>query len=173
MNYQKVRYLTVCIAHIGLILSVGASFMAISSSAAQQTGPIPIQGGQNAVPKSTMIIVETLYGINSSTGKVVAFATVGGSTDGKLLDATVADKLDKKSDGIAEVGLTLTNVTIKSGDKFRACAIVLATFHTTCSIGHKSPSERAEFVDIVINDSNSSSKQLTNNQVPKSKILSK
>ena len=75
-------------------------------------------------------------------------------------------------DGIVEVGLTLSNVTQRSGQEFRVCAVVLNTLQTVCSIGHNSPSQRAEFVDIVLDSNDNGIKQnnkftvKTNDTVP-------
>jgi hypothetical protein len=106
------------------------------------------------IPQSpnVQIVVGTLYGINSTIGKVVVFATIGGATNGKIFDAALADSQDNIKDGIAEIGLVFANMTIQSGTKFRACAIVLNTLQIECATGHKSPSQRAEFIDLVLND---------------------
>lgn len=107
----------------------------------------------------TFTLVETLYGINDTTGKVVFFGQVGKVIEGKVLDATLADKLDKNKDGILEVGLTFYNSTIKAGDKFRACTIVLDTLQISCAIGHKSARDRAEYIDFVVDGKNSTTAQ--------------
>lgn len=93
--------------------------------------------------------------------KLFFFANVGDTTEGIVLDATLADQQDKNKDGILEVGLTFSNVTVKTGDKFRACTMVLNTLETSCAIGHKSARDRAEYIDFVINDNNSTTYHTT------------
>jgi hypothetical protein len=60
------------------------------------------------------------------------------------------DLEDSAKDGIVEIPITFPNSTVSTGDKFRACIVVLKNEDLMCDTGFDSPSERAEFVSFLL-----------------------
>jgi hypothetical protein len=112
----------------------------------------PIQAQETKVNDELAVVV-TLYGVNNTTGNVVTFvSTNNNNTKGAILNATELDLKDGSNDGVVDVVLSFPNVTITTGEQFRACNMVLKDLSLVCETGHNSPSPRAEYVDLVLVD---------------------
>jgi hypothetical protein len=110
----------------------------------------PIQAQETKVNDELAVVV-TLYGVNNTTGNVVTFvSTNNNNTKGAILNATALDLKDGSNDGVVDVVLSFPNVTITTGEQFRACNMVLKDLSLVCETGHNSPSPRAEYVDLVL-----------------------
>lgn len=96
-------------------------------------------------------VVVTIYGIKPTTDNILAFLVVKNSTKAQFFNASSFDKSDKNpSDGIVEVLLN-SDMALEVGSEFKACVFVLNSQEVVCSIGHNSPTQRTEFVDISLN----------------------
>ena len=110
----------------------------------------PIQAQKTEV-KDALAVVVTLYGVNNTTGNVVTFvSTNNNNTRGAVLNATELDLKDGSNDGVVDVVLSFPNVTVTTGEEFRACNMVLKDLSLVCETGHNSPSPRAEYIDLVL-----------------------
>ena len=109
----------------------------------------PIQAQKTEV-KDALAVVVTLYGVNNTTGNVVTFVSTNNNTKGAILNATELDLKDGSNDGVVDVVLSFPNVTITTGEQFRACNMVLKDLSLVCETGHNSPSPRAEYIDLVL-----------------------
>ena len=115
------------------------------------TNPIQAQEIQQTEINDVFTVVVTLYGVNNTTGNVVTFVgTNNNNTRGVILNATDADLKDGSNDGVVDVVLSFPNVTVTTGEEFRACNMVLSDLSLVCDTGHNSPSPRAEYVDLLL-----------------------
>jgi hypothetical protein len=99
-------------------------------------------------------IILTVNGLGKDSGDVIAFVTVNGQSKVKLFD-------DKKSylnsissnregQGFIEYVSTFPNMTIKTGEQYKACALLIRDSNLICQSGNNSPALRPEIVDLYI-----------------------
>lgn len=130
-------------------------------------------------------VILTIIGTNKAdTGDVVALVTVNDHSRVKffnVLGNVVADDSLSKGDTsnsssdpndqgrLIEYVATFPNVTVNTGDGYKACALPLKTLKIICIEGNNSPAKRPEFVDLSLSStgsdkSQSSSDSFTTNQ---------
>lgn len=130
-------------------------------------------------------VILTIIGTNKAdTGDVVAVVTVNDHSRVKffnVLDNVAAedslsegDTSNSSSDSsdqgrLIEYVATFPNVTVNTGDGYKACALPLKTLKIICIEGNNSPAKRPEFVDLSLGSpgsdkSQSSSDSFTTNQ---------
>jgi hypothetical protein len=113
-------------------------------------------------------VIVTLFGVEPTTGNIVTFVTIDNMSNVKAFDAAkyyIPIDTTESSDntinathgssngiegsGIVELNLAFPNATsIKSGDEFRACSIVVKDLRMVCETGVNTPALRAENVDM-------------------------
>jgi hypothetical protein len=115
-------------------------------------------------------VIVTLFGVEPTTGDIVTFITINNMSKVKAFDAakyyipidTTASYNSTinavhgssngvEGSGIVELNLAFPNVTsIKSGDEFRVCSMVLKDMRMICETGVNTPALRAENVDMYL-----------------------
>src|SRR5215211_8013370 len=116
-------------------------------------------------------VIVTLFGIEPTTGNIVTFVTIDNMSNVKAFDAakyyipidtTTASYNSTinavhgssngvEGSGIVELNLAFPNATsIKSGDEFRVCSMVLKDLRMVCETGVNTPALRAENVDMYL-----------------------
>ena len=115
-------------------------------------------------------VIVTLFGIEPTTGNIVTFVTIDNMSNVKAFDAakyyipidttessnhtinaTYGSSNGIEGNGIVELNLAFPNATsIKSGDEFRVCSMVLKDLRMTCETGTNTPALRAENVDMYL-----------------------
>ena len=118
--------------------------------------------------KDVFKVIVTLFGVEPTTGNIVTFVTIDNMSNVKAFDAakyyipidttgssnyavnaTHGSSNGIEGSGIVELNLAFPNATsIKSGDEFRACSIVLKDLRMVCDTGVNTPALRAENVDM-------------------------
>ena len=113
-------------------------------------------------------VIVTLFGVEPTTGNIVTFVTIDNMSNVKAFDAAkyyIPIDTTESSDntinathgssngiegsGIVELNLAFPNATsIKSGDEYRACSIVVKDLRMVCETGVNTPALRAENVDM-------------------------
>ncbi|MGA7692072.1 MAG: hypothetical protein WCA61_07200, partial [Nitrososphaeraceae archaeon] len=53
---------------------------------------------------------------------------------------------------ILEYVATFPNVTVNSGDEYKACILTVKDMNLKCGTGHNSPANRPEFIDINLDE---------------------
>jgi hypothetical protein len=93
-------------------------------------------------------VIMTIFGVDKSTGDVVAILTVnnGEASKVRFLDSDIAS-----SGGIIEYVATFPNVTVNAAEPYEACVLPVKTLEPICTTGNNSPAARPEFVDISLN----------------------
>jgi hypothetical protein len=113
-------------------------------------------------------VIVTLFGVEPTAGNMVTFVTINNISTVKTFDAskyyipidgttTTATTSYIKTGGSGDGGLvelhySFPNATssIKSGDEFRVCAMVLKDLQMVCETGVNTPALRAENVDMYL-----------------------
>src|SRR5215211_6229842 len=116
-------------------------------------------------------VIVTLFGVQPTTGNIVTFVTIDKMSKVKAFDAakyyipidtTTASYNSTinavhgssngvEGSGIVELNLAFPNATsIKSGDEFRVCSMVLKDLRMVCETGVNTPALRAENVDMYL-----------------------
>jgi len=116
-------------------------------------------------------VIVTLFGVEPTTGNIVTFVTIDNMSKVKAFDAakyyipidtTTASYNSTinavhgssngvEGSGIVELNLAFPNATsIKSGDEFRVCSMVLKDLRMICETGVNTPALRAENVDMYL-----------------------
>jgi hypothetical protein len=140
---------------------------------------------ETGTTNDTFKVILTIIGTNKAdTGDVVAVVTVNDHTRVKFFNVlsnvaaddslSEGDTSNRSSDStdqgrLIEYVATFPNVTVNTGDGYKACALPLKTLKIICIEGNNSPAKRPEFVDLSLSSkgsdkSQSSSDSFTTNQ---------
>ena len=88
------------------------------------------------------------------SGDVIAFVTVNGQSKVKLFDdkTSYLNSISSSSggQGFIEYISTFPNMTIKTGEQYKACALLIRDSNLICQTGNNSPALRPEIVDLYI-----------------------
>jgi hypothetical protein len=101
-------------------------------------------------------VIMTIFGVDESKGDVIAVVTAKDEqAKVKLFDASGPDIIPlNASEGgghLIEYVATFPNLTVNSGDEYKACVATVKDLELTCKSGNNSPAARPEFVDISLN----------------------
>lgn len=101
-------------------------------------------------------VILTIFGVDENKGDVVALVTAKNeAAKVKLFNASGPEVIPvNASDGgghLIEYVATFPNVTVNSGDEFKACIMTTKDLELVCKTGHNSPATRPEFVDLSLN----------------------
>jgi hypothetical protein len=111
-------------------------------------------------------VIMTIFGVDESLGDVVAIVTAKNeAAKVKLFDASGPDVTPiNASEGgghFIEYVATFPNVTVNSGEEYKACAATVKDLELICKKGNNSPAARPEFIDLSLNASSSGIEQGT------------
>jgi hypothetical protein len=100
--------------------------------------------------------IMTIFGVDESKGDVIAVVTAKDQeAKVKLFDATGPEVVPlNASEGgghLIEYMATFPNLTINSGEEYRACIATVKDLELICKTGNNSPATRPEFVDLSLN----------------------
>ena len=115
----------------------------------------PVQA-ETGIGPDVFRVIMTIFGVDESRGDVVAVVTVNnGDAKVKLFDASGPEVVPlNASEGrghLIEYVATFPNVTVNSGDPYKACILTVKDLDVICKSGHNSPAARPEFVDLSLN----------------------
>jgi hypothetical protein len=136
---------------------------AILTSAFITLHPIQAETGQGA---DVFRIIMTIFGVDESKGDVIAIVTAKDeAAKVKLFDASGPEVIPlNTSEGgghLIEYVATFPNVTINSGEGYKACIATVKDLELICKIGQNSPASRPEFVDLSLNATGDDVEQAT------------
>jgi hypothetical protein len=110
-------------------------------------------------------VIMTIFGVDESKGDVVAIVTAKDEqAKVKLFDASgpAVVPLNASEGGhLIEYVATFPNLTVNSGDEYKACVATVKDLELICKSGNNSPAARPEFVDLSLNASSSDVEQVT------------
>jgi hypothetical protein len=115
--------------------------------------PVQAQTGQG---EDIFRVIMTIFGVDESKGDVIAIVTAKDeAAKVKLFDASGPEVVPlNASEGgshLIEYVATFPNVTVNSGDEYRACVATVKDLELICKSGNNSPAARPEFVDLSLN----------------------
>jgi hypothetical protein len=136
---------------------------AILTSAFITLHPIQAETGQGA---DVFRIIMTIFGVDESKGDVIAIVTAKDeAAKVKLFDASGPEVIPlNTSEGgghLIEYVATFPNVTINSGEGYKACIATVKDLELICKTGQNSPASRPEFVDLSLNATGDDVEQAT------------
>ena len=110
-------------------------------------------------------VIMTIFGVDESKGDVVAIVTAKDEqAKVKLFDASgpAVVPLNASEGGghLIEYVATFPNLTVNSGDEYKACVATVKDLELTCKSGNNSPAARPEFVDLSLNASSNEVEQV-------------
>jgi hypothetical protein len=105
-------------------------------------------------------VIMTIFGVDESNGDVIAIVTAKDEAARvKLFDAVGPEVVPlNASEGgghLIEYVATFPNLTINSGEGYKACISTVKELELICKTGNNSPASRPEFVDLSLNASSS------------------
>ena len=125
--------------------------------------PIQAETGKGA---DVFRVIMTIFGVDETEGDVVAVVTAKNEeAKVKLFDASGHEVVPlNASEGgghLIEYIATFPNVTVNSGDPYKACISTVKDLELICKSGHNSPAARPEFIDLSLNTTTSGLNQST------------
>jgi hypothetical protein len=126
-------------------------------------GPVQAETGQGA---DVFRVIMTIFGVDESKGDVIAIVTAKDEAARvKLFDASGLEVVPlNASEGgghLIEYIATFPNLTINSGEEYRACVATVKDLELICKTGNNSPATRPEFVDLSLNATSDGIQQTT------------
>jgi hypothetical protein len=126
-------------------------------------GPVQAETGQGA---DVFRVIMTIFGVHESKGDVIAIVTAKDEAARvKLFDASGPEVVPlNASEGgghLIEYIATFPNLTINSGEEYRACVATVKDLELICKTGNNSPATRPEFVDLSLNATSDGIQQTT------------
>jgi hypothetical protein len=115
--------------------------------------PVQAETGQG---EDIFRVIMTIFGVDESKGDVIAIVTAKDEAARvKLFDASGPEVIPlNASEGgghLIEYIATFPNLTINSGEEYRACIATVKDLELICKTGNNSPATRPEFVDLSLN----------------------
>jgi hypothetical protein len=125
--------------------------------------PVQAETGQG---EDIFRVIMTIFGVDESKGDVIAIVTAKDQdAKVKLFDASGPEVVPlNASEGgghLIEYIATFPNLTINSGEEYRACIATVKDLELICKTGNNSPATRPEFVDLSLNATNGGLQQAT------------
>jgi hypothetical protein len=126
-------------------------------------GPVQAETGQGA---DVFRVIMTIFGVDEPKGDVIAIVTAKDEAARvKLFDASGPEVVPlNASEGgghLTEYIATFPNLTINSGEEYRACVATVKDLELICKTGNNSPATRPEFVDLSLNATSDGIQQTT------------
>jgi hypothetical protein len=127
------------------------------------THPIQAETGKGA---DIFKVIMTIFGVEESKGDVVAIVTAKDEqAKVKLFDASgpAVVPLNSSEGGghLIEYVATFPNLTVNTGDEYKACVATVKDLELICKSGNNSPASRPEFIDLSLNDTSGDVEQVT------------
>ena len=115
--------------------------------------PVQAETGQG---EDIFRVITTIFGVDESKGDVIAIVTAKNQdAKVKLFDASGPEVVPlNASEGgghLIEYIATFPNLTINSGEEYRACIATVKDLELICKTGNNSPATRPEFIDLSLN----------------------
>ena len=125
--------------------------------------PVQAETGQGT---DIFKVIMTIFGVDESNGDVIAIVTAKDEAARvKLFDALGPEVVPlNASEGgghLIEYVATFPNLTMNSGEGYKACIATVKNLELMCKTGDNSPASRPEFVDLSLNTTRGDVQQAT------------
>ena len=137
--------------------------MILTFAATFKINPILAETGKG---EDIFRVIMTIFGVDRSKGDLIAIVTTnnGEASRVKFLDSEApyvvplnASAVD--SELLVEYVATFPNVTVNTGEEYKACVLTTKDLNPICSTGQNSPASRPEFIDISLNATTTDTQQ--------------
>jgi hypothetical protein len=133
-----------------VLLLIGAL---LTTTALVTTHPIKAETGKGT---DIFKVILTIFDVDESKGDVIAIVTAKDEqAKVKLFDvpgpAVVPLNASEGGGHLIEYVATFPNLTVNSGDEYKACVATVKDLELICKSGNNSPAARPEFVDLSLN----------------------
>jgi hypothetical protein len=147
---------------IAILLFIG---LVLTSTVVAAITVNPVQA-ETGIGPDVFKVIMTIFGVDESKGDVIAIVTAKNEiAKVKLFDASGPEivPLNASEGGghLIEYIATFPNVSINSGEEYKACIATIKNLELICKSGHNSPAARPEFVDLSLNATSSGVSQST------------
>ena len=105
--------------------------------------------------KDIFKVIMTVQGLDHNTGDIVTIVSVNGESRVKLFDdsKTYINSVNANdTGGLIEYISTFPNMTVKSSDEYKVCALTIKDSNLICETGTNSPALRPESKDLYIQE---------------------
>jgi hypothetical protein len=148
---------------ITVLLLLGIVLTSMVVSVMTMISPVQAETGQGT---DIFRVIMTIFGVDESKGDVIAIVTAKDQeAKVKLFDASGPEVVPlNASEGgghLIEYIATFPNLTINSGEEYRACIATVKDLELTCKTGNNSPATRPEFIDLSLNATSDGIQQAT------------
>lgn len=148
---------------ITVLLLLGIVLTSMVVSVMTMISPVQAETGQGT---DIFRVIMTIFGVDESKGDVIAIVTAKDQeAKVKLFDASGPEVVPlNASEGgghLIEYIATFPNLTINSGEEYRACIATVKDLELTCKTGNNSPATRPEFIDLSLNTTSDGIQQAT------------
>jgi hypothetical protein len=97
------------------------------------------------------VVIFSVGEVDKSTGLIASWVTSHNTTRAAFYNASLVDLQDTRpNDGFVDASVVFPNGTLQLGDEYTACTIILKDAYLTCDKGFNAPTNRAEFVSVLI-----------------------
>lgn len=147
IELKKKQKLTLTSLSISLLGLMATAVLDTTPNALGQTTTSPVE------KKDIFKVIMTVQGLTHNTGDIVTIVSVNGESRVKLFDDSKTYVHSVKADGtggLVEYVATFPNTTVKTGDVFKACALIIKDSNLICETGTNSPALRPEFKDLYL-----------------------
>src|ERR687896_917801 len=147
---KKQERITLIFVSITLMGLLATAMLCPTLNAFAQTNSSP-----ETEKKDIFKVIMTVQGLEHNTGDIVTFVSVNGESRVKLFDDSKTYIHSVKADGtggLIEYVATFPNMTVKNGDAYKACALIIKDSNLICEKGINSPALRPEFKDLYIQE---------------------
>ena len=139
----------------GLVVIVSSTLDTSHEATGQQTTTTTATAAEKK--KDIFKVILTVDGLDPNSGDVATIVSVNGESRVKLFDdtKTYIQSINATTDGsggIIEYVATFPNATVKAGDEYKACALLIKDSNLICETGNNSRALRPEFIDLHIQE---------------------
>jgi hypothetical protein len=149
---KKQEKLTLAFLSVSLLGLVATTILNnISPGALAQTTSFP----ETEKKKDIFKVIMTVQGLDYNTGDIVTIVSINGESRVKLFDdsKTYINSVNANgTGGLIEYIATFPNMTVKSSDEYKVCALTIKDSNLICETGTNSPALRPEFKDLYIQE---------------------
>jgi hypothetical protein len=147
---------------IAILYFIGLIFTS-TVFAASTINPVQAETG---IGPDVFRVIMTIFGVDETKGDVVALVTAKNEeAKVKLFDSSgpevVPLNASERGGHLIEYVATFPNVTVNSGDPYKACIFTIKDLELICKSGNNSPAARPEFIDLSLNTTTSGLDQST------------
>jgi hypothetical protein len=144
MQTKNLRLLFPAVVVMILLLTFATTF---------KINPIKAETGKGT---DIFKVILTIFDVDESKGDVIAIVTAKDEqAKVKLFDvpgpAVVPLNASEGGGHLIEYVATFPNLTVNSGDEYKACVATVKDLELICKSGNNSPAARPEFVDLSLN----------------------